>query len=94
MGHDVAKAREELQRASEAADGEIQRHLNSIEEGLMELAEGDKMTDAKADPERVAELGEKLSELSAEIDDRRISSHIERALDHLGAATDDGLGES
>lgn len=93
MTTDVAAAREELQRASDAADGEIQRHLNSIDEGLMELAEGDKMTDAEADPDRVAELEEKLAGLSAEIDDQAIVSRIENALDHLDAA-EDGFGQS
>ena len=52
----------------------------------MELAEGDKMTDAEADPDRVAELEEKLAGLSAETDDQAIVSHIENALDHLDAA--------
>lgn len=90
MTPDVASAREELQRANDAADGETQRHLNSIDEGLMELAEGDKMTDAEADPDRVAELEEKLAGLSAETDDQAIVSHIENALDHLDAADEIG----
>ena len=84
-------AREELHRASDAADGEIQRHINSIDEGLMELAEGDKMTDAEADPDRVAELKEKLAGLSAETDDQTIVSHIENVFDHLDAT--DEIGE-
>ena len=91
MAIDVDAAREELQRANDAADGEIQRHINSIDEGLMELAEGDKMTDAEADPDRVTELEEKLAGLSAETDDQAIVSHIENALDHLDAA-EDGFG--
>jgi DNA repair ATPase RecN len=86
MTTDVASAREALHQASDAADGEIQQHINSIDEGLMELAEGDKMTEADADPDRVAELEEKLSALSAEVDDQAIVSHIGNALDHLDAA--------
>jgi phage I-like protein len=86
MTADVASAREELHRASDAADDEIQQHINSIDEGLMELAEGDKMTDAEADPDRVAELEEKLAALSAETDNQTIVSHIGNALDHLDAA--------
>ena len=93
MAIDVDAAREELQRASDAADGEVQRHINSIDEGLMELAEGDKITDAEADPDRLAELEEKLAGLSAETDDQAIVSHIENALDHLDAAAD-GFGKS
>ena len=64
MAIDVDAACEELQRANDAADGEVQRHINSIDEGLMELAEGDKITEAEADPDRVAELEEKLAGLS------------------------------
>ena len=94
MAIDVVSAREELHRANDAADGEIQRHINSIDEGLMELAEGDKMTDAEADPDRVAELEEKLAGLSAETDDQAIVSHIENALDHLDAAEEIGNEES
>ena len=90
MAIHVNAAREELHRASDAADGEIQRHINSIDEGLMELAEGDKMTDAEADPDRVAELEEKLAGLSAETDDQAIVSYIENALDHLDAADEIG----
>ena len=92
MATDVVSAREELHRASDAADGEIQRHINSIDEGLMELAEGDKMTEAEANPDRVAELEEKLAGLSAETDDQAIVSHIENVLDHLDAT--DEVGEA
>ena len=90
MATDVVSAREELHRASDAANGEIQRHINSIDEELLEFAEGDKMTDAEADPDRVAELEKKLAGLSAETDDQAIVSHIENALDHLNAADETG----
>ena len=93
MTLDVSAARKEIQSASEAADGEIQRQLNSLDEGLMELAEGDKMTKAEADPDRIAELEEKLAGLSAETDNQAIVSHIENALNHLDAA-EDGFGKS
>lgn len=93
MAIDVDAACEELQRANDAADGEVQRHINSIDEGLMELAEGDKITEAEADPDRVAELEEKLAGLSAETDDQAIVSHIENVFDHLNAAAD-GFGTS
>ena len=93
MTTDVAAARRELGRASDAADGEVQRQMNSIDEGLMELAGGDKTAETEADPDRVAELEEKLAGLSAETDDEEIVSHIENALDHLDASTD-GFGES
>jgi hypothetical protein len=93
MAIDVDAAREELQRANDAADGEVQRHINSIDEGLMELAEGNKITEAEADPDRMAELEEKLAGLSAEADDQAIVTHIENALDHLDAAAD-GFGTS
>lgn len=89
----VTAAREELQRASEAADGEVQRHLNSLDEGLMELTESDKTAETEADPERVAELEEKLAGLAAETDDEEIVSHIENALDCLDAS-EDGFGNS
>lgn len=48
--------------------------LYSIDEGLMELAEGDKTSAAEADSDRVAELEEKLASLSAETDDQAIVS--------------------
>ncbi len=91
MNENATEARKELQRASEAADGEIQRHLNSLDEGLMELTESDKTAETEADPERMAELEEKLAGLAAETDDEEIVSHIENALDHLDAAKD-GFG--
>ena len=94
MTTDVAAARRELGRASDAADGEIQRQMNSIDEGLMELSEGDKVEgEGGTHPERLTELEEKLAGLSAETDDQTVVSHIENALDHLDAATD-GFRES
>jgi hypothetical protein len=95
MTTDVAAAREELQRGSDAADGgDMQRQMNSIDEGLMELTEGDKVEgEGGPRPERLTELEEKLAGLSAETDDRKVVSHIENALDHLDASTDE-LGDS
>lgn len=90
MTTDVARAREELDRASDAADGEVQRQLNSIDEGLMELTEGDKVEgEGGPRPERLGELEAKLDGLSAETENRELASHIENALDHLDAATDE-----
>jgi hypothetical protein len=95
MTTDVAAARNELQRASDAAaGGDIQRQMNSIDEGLMELVDGDKVEgEGGPKPDRLTELEEKLAGLGAETDDREVLTHIENALDHLDAATD-GFGEA
>ena len=88
MTTDVAAAREDLQRASDAAEGgEVQRQMNSIDEGLMELTEGNKVKgEGGPKPERLTELEEKPAGPSAETDNRELVSHIENAHDHLDAA--------
>lgn len=89
MTTDVAAAREELDHASDVADGERRRQVNSIEEGLMELTEGDKVEgEGGSRPDRLEELEAKLDRLSAEVENRELASHLENALDHLDAVVD------
>lgn len=91
MTADIAKAREELDRANDVANGERRRQVNSIQEGLMELTEGDKMEgEGGPRPDRLEELEAKLDGLSAEVENRELASYLENALDHLDTAVDRG----
>ncbi|WP_254546559.1 DUF7553 family protein [Halomarina pelagica] len=80
MSDRPTRIREELQRASDAADEdrEIREQLRSIDEGLMELVDGDKTTDEPPHPDRLAELEEKLAGLS-ERADGETSRHVRTA---------------
>lgn len=67
MSH-LERAREEIQRASDHADGEVQEQLHSVDEGLGELTNGDKTGNGEPEDEadRFNELEEKLRGLMDE----------------------------
>lgn len=63
----LERAREELKRASDAADGELQTHLDSLQEGVAEELEGHRTQDdpgPKAD--NIREIADKLDGLLEE----------------------------
>lgn len=72
MTNHLRRAREEIQRASERADGEVRENLLSVDEGLRELTEGGK-TEAPVEStdsgERFEHVEEKLRGLMDETDD-------------------------
>ena len=80
----IERARDAVRRASDAADGEVQEQLNSVEEALAELTAGS--VDAPDHPDRVAELERKLDGLAGEkSDDEAVSDAVTDARDHLDA---------
>ena len=86
MPTDIERAREAVRRASDAADGETQEQLNSVEESLAELTAG--TVDAADHPDRVAELERKLDGLAAEKgddEDDAVADAVADARDHLDA---------
>ena len=83
MPTDIERARDAVRRASDAADGEVQEQLNSVEESLAELTAGS--VDAPDHPDRVAELERKLDGLAAEKGDDAVADAVADARDHLDA---------
>ena len=84
MPTDIERARDAVRRASDAADGEVQEQLNSVEEALAELTAGS--VDAADHPDRVAELERKLDGLAGEkSDDEAVADAVADARDHLDA---------
>lgn len=78
----LERAREELRRASDAADRPIQEQLDSIQEGIFEELDGGRTQD-EPEPkvDRIAELLEKLEGLSEEASGET-TRRIDRARDH------------
>lgn len=80
----LARAREDLRTASNHASGEVQRQLDSIQEGLFEEDEGDKTQD---DPgpkvDRITEVVEKLERLEGQVENEPTRDHVGDALEHL-----------
>lgn len=80
------RARDELQRAMENADGPVHTQLESLEGGIFEEEEGDITQD---DPgpkvDRVVEVMEKLDGLADEADNGDVAEHVGRAHDLLAA---------
>ncbi|WP_433631918.1 DUF7553 family protein [Halomicrococcus sp. NG-SE-24] len=71
MTNHLRRAREEIQRASERADGEVRENLLSLDEGLDELTEGGKTEgpdESKDRGERFEHVEEKLLGLMDETD--------------------------
>ncbi len=84
MPTDIERARDAVRRASDAADGEVQEQLNSIEESLAELTAGS--VDAPDHPDRVAELERKLDALAEEkAEDEALADAVTDARDRLDA---------
>lgn len=78
----LERAREELRRASDAADRPIQEQLDSIQEGIFEELDGRRTQD---DPEpkvdRIAELLEKLKGLEEKAPEE-VSRRIRRTREY------------
>lgn len=68
MQNTLARAREELQSATGDTDRDIKEQIESVDEGLMELAGGDKTKDTPVHLDRIAELEETLGGLREEAD--------------------------
>lgn len=68
MTDHLDRARNELRKAAESAERAEQEQFHSIDEGLMELVEGDKTQDAPVQSDRLAELEEKLDGLREKTD--------------------------
>lgn len=87
MSHQrLDRARDELQRAMDDADAQVQTQLESLDSGIFEEESGD-ITQADPGPkvDRVSEVMEKLEGLESEVDDRSVAEHIDTAQDLLAA---------
>lgn len=85
MDTHLRRVRENVQRASEDADGETRENLLSIDEALVALTE---QTEGSADPDdeadRFEEVEEKLQGLIGETDDET-EARLREARDELDA---------
>lgn len=83
MSELLRQARTEIDTASGHADSTIREQLRSIDEGLLELLEGDK-TDSEVPPEtdELRELESKLAGLEDQTNEQT-QQHIETAREHL-----------
>lgn len=82
---DLAAARTEIQNAARHAEGDARTNLLSVDEGLMELTEGDKVeAEHEHRSDRFAELERKLDGLITELDGAA-KTHTQTATDHLGS---------
>lgn len=68
MNAQADRIRETLQRAADSGDGNVQEQLRSLDEGFMEIVEGEKTKDTPPHDDRLAELEEKLAGLIQETD--------------------------
>lgn len=68
MATQLARARTEIERAADDAEGPVREQLQSIDEGLAEIAGGDRTRDEHPHDDRLAELQQKLDGLSDETD--------------------------
>lgn len=67
--NDLAVARRAVQRAAETAnDREARLVLKSVDEGLMEIGDGEKTRDSHAHADRVKELEKKLGGLEEDVE--------------------------
>lgn len=80
------RARDELQRAMDDADAQVQTQLESLEGGIFEEESGN-LTREDPGPkvDRVVEVMEKLDALESEVDDRSVAEHVGSAHDLLEA---------
>jgi Spy/CpxP family protein refolding chaperone len=79
----LRQARTEIEAASDHADSPVREQLRSIDEGLLELTEGDK-TDSDAPPKtaEIRELESKLAGLEDQTNEQT-RQHIETAREYL-----------
>lgn len=66
MATQLARARTEIERAADEAEGTVHEQLQSIDEDLEEIAGGDGTRDEHPPDDRLAELQQKLDGLSDE----------------------------
>lgn len=78
------RARDDIRKASEIAEGPVHTQLNSLDIGIFE-EEGDGTTQGSPGPkiDRIAEVTEKLEGLEAEVDDEETREHLVDARHHL-----------
>lgn len=94
MGEDeLVHARSELQTAAEQAESSVKEQLESVDEGLMEMIEGDKTQDAPVHGDRLAELVDKLDELERKTDHEAARRHIADATESVESARRSGHGD-
>lgn len=87
MAGQLAEVRREVQEAAETADAEIREPLLSVDEGLMEMTEGDKTEggdtgNAPIHPDRLAEIEREIEDLELETDGET-ERHLEAALESI-----------
>ncbi|XVH30390.1 DUF7553 family protein [Haloferacaceae archaeon DSL9] len=86
MAQHIESAREAIQRAGDSAEANVREQLLHVDEGLMELTEGDK-TPSEAPPggNNLEEIEAKLVGLADETEDAAARERLEAARDHLDA---------
>lgn len=66
MADEIARAREEMERAGDEAESNVREPLMSLSDGLKELAGGDKTQDTRPHDDRLLEVEHRLDELADE----------------------------
>ncbi|RDI69680.1 DUF7553 family protein [Halopelagius longus] len=66
MTDEIARAREEMERAGDEAESNVREPLMSLSEGLMEVVGGDKTQDTRPHDDRLREVEHRLDELEEE----------------------------
>lgn len=83
MSEILRRARMEIDQASDHADSTVREQLRSIDEGLLELIEGEKtVSDAPPETTELRELESKLAGLEEQTNEQT-RQHIETAREHL-----------
>jgi hypothetical protein len=90
---DLSEARTALQRASDRVERQDHEQLLSVDEGLAELVEGEKTSDAGPHLDNLRELEQKLSGLEDEIDDDVASDHVATARERIAEHRDERARE-
>ena len=87
VANHLRRARDEIQQASERADGEVRENLRSLDEGLAELTEDGKrgaLNELADSADRFEHIEEKLRGLTDETDDGTEAA-LQNARDELDA---------
>lgn len=66
MADEIARAREEMERAGDEADNTVREPLMSLSDGLKEIDGGDKTQDTPPHDDRLLEVEHRLAELEDE----------------------------
>lgn len=84
MAQHLRKAREAVQSAAEEAEANVREQLLHVDEGLMEIVEGDKVEgDAPPKRDRLEEIEEKVVGLADETESEETRRRLEEVRDHL-----------